>query len=487
MSDYMFMLENHLSQLQSQVVMAVSEAAQKAELPVFLTGGAMRDMMGGFPIADLDFTVQGNAIPVAKAVASAIGAEILSTDNLRKSVEMRSPDGVTIGISMARRETFSRPGGRPRVEPAAIHEDLLRRDFSFNSIALSLHPASRGLLLDPANGLADLEQRYIRSNGNYSFYDDPVRLLRLIRFRVRLGFDSDPRTEQQYANAREAEMENKISVQDLYAELRNIATEMNAGEVLAALDKEKLMRLFSPALTGGKLNLGAFAKLHRAKMMIPVGVNFIREHLGLFLFFLTGKLTPREKAALTKGLSMNKADLDAWQQLKSESRSLERTLKSAKLSRPSHVYTTLRSVPGEHALFLYLESPERIVHDRIRNHLQKYLVTAQEVSEKELLAAGLEPGTSEFAGAREDLIAAQLDGRKWKPPAQPKTESRPAKKAAAKKAAKKSAARKTAAKPAKRAVKKAAKKAPKPTVKKAVKTAVKKSAKTASKKAAKKR
>lgn len=491
MSDYMFMLESHLTPLQSKVVAAVDAAAQKAELPLFLTGGAMRDMLGGFPISDLDFTVQGNALRLGRAVASATGAEILSSDTHRKSVEMRFPEGVTAEISMARAESFSKPAAKPQVRPAPIHEDLLRRDFSFNSIALSLHPASRGLLLDPTNGLGDLEQRYIRTNNNYSFYDDPVRMLRLIRFRVRLGFDVDPRTQQQYENAREAEMERHISTASLYEELRNIASEPDPGGVLAELGREKLITLFQPALTAEKLNLGAFQKLHKAKMMIPFGVNLIRDHVGLFLHFVTEKLSSRERASLVQKLSIPKADRESWQQLGARSRKLERELKSPKLSRPSHVYRTLREAPGEQTLFLYMESPERIVHDRIRNHLQKYLLTAQEVNEKDLTAAGFEPGTAEFYAAREELIEAQLDGRKWRPPARPETKSKPSKKVAAKKkkAAKKEPATKkpkaaaesakTPAKPAKPAVKKPAKAAAK---KPATKAAAKKTAKPLAKK-----
>ena len=96
---------------------------------------------------------------------------------------------------------------KPQLSPATIHEDLRGRDFTVNAIALSLNQASRGLLLDPTNGLADLERKELRAIYNYVFYDDPVRLLRLIRLRVRLASPSSERTEQQYENARLAELE----------------------------------------------------------------------------------------------------------------------------------------------------------------------------------------------------------------------------------------------------------------------------------------
>src|SRR5580693_8520451 len=154
MSDYMFMLESHLSADQSRVVSEVQAAATNANLNVFLTGGAMRDMLGGFPIMEIDFTVEGNATKLAQTIAKKIGAKILWEDENRKVAQMLFPGGVRATIGMARQEKFPKPGAKPVVRPATIHEDLRGRDFTINSIALSLNPASRGLLLDPNNGVA---------------------------------------------------------------------------------------------------------------------------------------------------------------------------------------------------------------------------------------------------------------------------------------------------------------------------------------------
>src|SRR5690349_4749154 len=201
MSDYMFMLESHLSSDQNRVVAEVQAAASLAGANVFLAGGAMRDVLGGFQVRDLDFTVEGHALKVARAVADKTGARTVSTDENRRSTEMVFPSGVTAQFAMSRREQYSKPGARPQVFPATIQEDLRERDFSVNAIALSLNRASRGLLLDPANGLADLERRELRSLSSYVFYNDPIRLFRLVRLRVRLGFTVDERTRMQFDNA----------------------------------------------------------------------------------------------------------------------------------------------------------------------------------------------------------------------------------------------------------------------------------------------
>ena len=150
------------------------------------------------------------------------------------------------------RRNIPKPGAKPVVRPATIHEDLRGRDFTINSIALSLNPASRGLLLDPNNGVGDLERKELRAVSNYTLYDDPIRLLRLLRFKVRLGFNIEERTKMQYDNAREAQLETRIAPQALLEELRHIANEPNCADVIHVLEEEKLLPLFSPDADGGQ-------------------------------------------------------------------------------------------------------------------------------------------------------------------------------------------------------------------------------------------
>jgi tRNA nucleotidyltransferase (CCA-adding enzyme) len=115
MSDYMFKLESHLSTDQFRVVGQMQAVAAAAGVNLFLTGGAMRDMLGGFPVRDLDFTVEGNALKLAKTITQKYGATIVSTDELRKCVEMRFPGSVRVELAMARTEKFPKSGGRPEI------------------------------------------------------------------------------------------------------------------------------------------------------------------------------------------------------------------------------------------------------------------------------------------------------------------------------------------------------------------------------------
>jgi len=416
MSDYMFKLESHLSTDQFRVLGQVQAVAAAAGVSLFLTGGAMRDMLGGFPIVDIDFTVEGNALKLVPAIVKKAGAKVLWEDDNRKLAALAFPSGVHATIGMARQEKYAQPGAKPAVKPASIHEDLRGRDFTINAIALSLNPASRGLLLDPNNGVGDLERKELRAVGNYTLYDDPIRLLRLMRLKVRLTYNIDERTKMQYDNAREAQLETKIPREDLLEELRHIANEPNCADIVNLLEQEKLLHLYSPTLEGAKLNTPGLQKLQKARQVVPFGVDIHLEPVGLFLYFLTEKLPAKDSAAFIKRLGLSKKEVEQWQKLESRSKKLEKDLKSAKLQKPSLVYSVLSKSPGDQILFLLAHSSERLVHDRIKNYLQKYLPAAQEITEADVVAAGAKPGTPKFQKVREELILTKLDARPKKVP-----------------------------------------------------------------------
>lgn len=419
MGDYIFMLESHLSADQFRVVEQMRELAGEAGVSVFLTGGAMRDMLGGFPVRDLDFTVEGSALKLAKSAQKKFGAKIASTDEHRKSAELIFPGGATAEIAMARQERFAKSGGRPQITPATIHEDLRSRDFTINAVALSLNKASLGLPIDPTNGIGDIERKELRTIHNYSFYDDPARMLRLIRFKARLGYAIDERTRAHFDNAREAEMLTRISTEALGAELRRMAEEPNAGDLMEALEQEKLIELYSPALAGPKLNLPTFQKLQKARQLVPGGAEFRLHGLPLFLNVLLEKLNAKERSALIQNAGVTKAEVNACQKLDALAKKLERELKSAKLQKASQLYQALKNAPGEAVLYLLLHSSQRLVQDRIKNYFQKHLPASLEVTDEMVAATGAAPGTPKFQRAKEQMILTRLDARPKKPVPEP--------------------------------------------------------------------
>ncbi len=423
MSDYIYILESHLSPDQNRVVEEVQAAAVQANVNVFLTGGAMRDMLAGYRIRDLDFVVEGQALKVAKTACDRTGAQTVSTDENRKTAELVFPSGVTAQIAMSRQEKYTRSGAKPQITPATIQDDLRGRDFTCNAIALSLNRASRGLLLDPMNGLADIERRELRSVNHYGFYDDPSRLLRLIRFQVRLGFTVEERTQMQVANAREAEVQKSIAAKALGEELKRISAEDSPAEIMKALEQAGLAELFLPGGAAAKFNLPGLQKLEKIARLLPDDYRARAARFGPFLYVLTEKLSAREKQSLTKATELGKAELDACQKLEARAKKLETALRSARIRKPSQVYHLVANAAPDELLFLMYHSTVKPVQERLRTYFQKYLPMVQEISPEEWGSIEGKPGTPKYAKARDEFVSNRLDRRpprkKEPPPAPP--------------------------------------------------------------------
>jgi hypothetical protein len=212
-------------------------------------------------------------------------------------------------------------------------------------------------------------------------------------------------------------METKISGTLLGRELYQIATEPAALDVLQALDREKLLSLFAPSLTGAKLNVIGFQKLQKARQVVPIEAGLRVDEFTLFLNLLVEKLSPKERKQLLAATEIDKSKLDAALRLDTNMKKLERALGSAKVQKASALYAVLSKVPGEEVLHLLMKSNQRLVVDRTRNYLQKHLLTAQEVTDAMVMEKGVTPGSPKFAKVREEMVAARLDSRPRKVPA----------------------------------------------------------------------
>src|SRR5438552_3645558 len=239
MPDYMFLLESRLSPEQRAVMLRVQELSAALGFNVYLTGGTVRDLVTGASLRDLDFTVEGNPSKIAHELEKG-GAKILHEDEKFRHVELLFAGDCEGSISAARDDHYVRPGTRPEIRWSTIMEDLRRRDFSLNAIAISLNPASRGLLLDPTNGLSDIERAEVRALTIHSFTNQPVRLLRVLRYAARMGFKIEQRTQEWFDLAIERNLQETIAPEDAGDELRaldQIAYLMAESNKSAALSK----------------------------------------------------------------------------------------------------------------------------------------------------------------------------------------------------------------------------------------------------------
>jgi hypothetical protein len=171
--------------------------------------------------------------------------------------------------------------------------------------------------------------------------------------------------------------------------------------------------------------MAGFSRLLKARQLIPFGVDLHINSLALFLHLLTEKLTPKENALLATTIEMHKAESDLAPKLAARAKQLEKEAKSAKLKKPSQVYSVLSKAAGEELIFLYLTSELRLVQDRIRNYIQKYLPAAQEITDRQVAAMDLVPGTPKFKKRKEEMILARVDVRVKKAPPPPETEPVP--------------------------------------------------------------
>lgn len=425
MSDYMFVLESHLDATQNRVVNEIARIASDAGMNVWLAGGAMRDTLRGARITDLDFTVERDALKIGKALAQACEGKILSEDVLKRGVELQLAGGVRASVSNARTEKYAKPGGKPQIAGAPIHEDLMRRDLTINAMALTLNRGSRGLLIDPANGQADLANRELRSTNAYALFDDPSRIFRLIRFKHVLGFEITPRTQLQIENALMEEYQKTAPVPALVAEIRALSGSENAVAGLEAFDALGLLKLISPALTGAKLNAAGLARLEKlAHSVLPPDTG------GAWLAFLSvllEKMSPKECADVLRGLQLPRQEADALKKLEAQAKKLESALKSPRITKPSHVYEAMEGISRDVVLMVLYHSAHRVVQDRIRAYYQKYLPLAQEVTEEQVAATGVKQGTPKFEKALRDMVITHLNARPKKaPPPEPEPVAAPA-------------------------------------------------------------
>ena len=220
----------------------------------------MRDLTTGSPVRDLDFSVQGNALKLKSALTQAGGTfwgEHAPTQTLFFSFP------ATSGSKWQARGAKSiRSRASLNITGDTILEDLRRRDFTANAMALSLNDMSFGLLMDPLNGVADIEQRILRLVSNYGFLESPVRMLRAARLNHRLQWVMDEKTQTRLQNAVEEGMMQQLSPYDKGYELEEIGHEENPLAVLKALEELGWMKELFPAWTASKADVSGLEQMH---------------------------------------------------------------------------------------------------------------------------------------------------------------------------------------------------------------------------------
>ncbi len=295
MADYIYLLEHRLSAAQRASITLLRALATGKGLTLFLVGGAVRDLTSGSPVRDLDFVVQGNALGMRRELEEA-GAEITGEQPSLQSLYIRMPGGVRAELGSTLSATWPKPG-KPVFAPAPLGEDLRRRDFTANAMALSLNEGSYGLLIDPLNGVADIENRQLRLVSNYGFIEEPVRMIRATRLMARLGWTLEDKTQGRYETAQEEGYVSALSEFQRGYELEEVVHEEDPLRVLKRLESEGWMKHLAPYWTTVRINAGDLDRLREAQMMLQL--QGIATDGGAANFpLLTAKMSAKELGTL---------------------------------------------------------------------------------------------------------------------------------------------------------------------------------------------
>jgi tRNA nucleotidyltransferase (CCA-adding enzyme) len=419
MPDYMYLLESRLSPEQRAALTRVQELAAADESNLYLVGGAVRDLISGMPIRDLDFTVEGNPSRIVRELEKG-GAQIISENETLRQVELILPGDVDASIAAAREEIYARPGTRPEIRFSTIMEDLKRRDFSINAIAISLNTNSRGLLLDPTNGLADLERREIRVLSIHSFTNQPGRLLRALRYAARMGFEMDTRTAEWFKLAMERGLYNTILPEVAGSEFRQVAREEKAATVVRAWESWGLLSALHPQLAKRHPDYEAIHRITRVREDMWTA-GFRPRLFAPVAFAVLGRLNPQTRRAALTRMGLRAAEIHLVHELESDARKIVKILAGPKTASPRDAYAFLEKTRLDLLAYILAESSNSKAVSKIRNYLHKWRPLRQTLPNVagELEALGVERG-AKFDKVLEDFFQAQLLGKARKPEAHAK-------------------------------------------------------------------
>src|SRR6266496_1002569 len=408
MADYIYTMELRLTPNQQKGVTLVQEIARAAGMNVYLTGGAVRDIISGLPIRDLDFTVQGNPLKLQKEFERA-GAVIGGADDDSHVVYVTLPGGVRAEVSAARTERYEKTGKPPIVTPATIIEDLRRRDFTVNAIALSLNPGSRGLLMDPFNGAADIEAKLLRILHNYAFVEDPSRLIRASRFSARFHWPLEERTQARYDSAKENNYIEYISNRAIGYELEQLAYEDDPLNVVRVLEKEGWLKVLSSHWTTAKVDNVGLSQLMKTRQQMN-DMCYAPDPSPAVLHFLTVRLNDKESSDIRKAIP--RRDLaEAWRDLEDNAKDLAKRLSGKEAATPSRTWKLLSGARMEMVLFLAVTSRQQAVAQKIKNFFTKWRQVQQKIPLPEMTELLITPQLPEYPKIAEEVFMLLLDGK----------------------------------------------------------------------------
>lgn len=360
----------------------------------YLVGGAVRDMLLEAESVDLDVALEGDALAAAWELAERLGGRAMTHERFGTAT-VRTDDGLVFDLAGTRRERYSAPGALPEVEPASLAEDLGRRDFSINAMAVGLSGADLGVLHDPHGGNEDLGAKRVRVLHAGSFLDDPTRLLRAVRYEARLGFRMDADSERLAREAVAAGALGTVSGPRVRDELLDLLGEQEMPAALARVRELGIDRGLHPALEADP-DLAASAALGSAE----TGAD-----RALAALAALASRAPNELEPWLDTLALGRGDRGSVAAAARQGPSLVRALRAD--PPPSAVSALLRCEPAETLAVA-------LAHGAPGGPIQRFLADLRdvhlEITGDDLIAAGV-PQSSLIGRALDETLRMKLDGK----------------------------------------------------------------------------
>jgi tRNA nucleotidyltransferase (CCA-adding enzyme) len=388
----------------------IGEMGEERGSPCLLVGGAVRDLLLGKPVKDVDFVVEGDAAALTEACAARKGGRVRAHRAFGTAIWIR-PDGRRWDFATARAEYYEQPAALPTVAHAALYQDLYRRDFTLNTLALTLSPKGFGEILDLFGGVRDLKAGRIRVLHGLSFVEDPTRAFRAVRFAVKLGFTLPPETAHLIAATIKQGVFRHLSPKRVLSEVEQILSGPNAVEGLKAMEEHRLLKVFWPAF---KLTPKVLETLYRVQQ----GLGFFETHFpetpvnrpAVYLMALTERLPTAELEAFRAHYPFSQETRTVLDEYRSFTWRALRDLSRDETCTAGCAFRALHAMPLSLALFLLakVQVPQR--QSLVRDYIVRDRFTALTITGSDLLAAGVPPSPA-VASALLETRVAKVDGK----------------------------------------------------------------------------
>jgi tRNA nucleotidyltransferase (CCA-adding enzyme) len=384
-------MKNYLCALDKRmltIARKIGKAADTQRLQAYLVGGVVRDLLLDREVFDMDVVISGDSAKFVKHLARQEKMRFVVYPSFYTASAF-FPGQPRVDISAFRSEVYARPGALPRVHKGTFAEDLARRDFTINAMAISLNHDCFGTLVDPYHGFTDLQKKRIRVFHAKSFEDDPTRILRAVRFEQRLGFRIHRSTLRLLKEALRAAREKHVKPPRYFAEFQKILREPDPLKPLQRLRALGGLRFIAP---GCDPNFRLLRKVHRRAANNTEIQREMPEADRWVLYFipLIQGLQARAVRQLVIKFQIRKSDQKTILQLRRFSDIIE-FLNNKELS-PRDVYQRLAPLTFTSVLFLRVAASPRMAQRHIERYWKKYRKVTLRINGHDLKRMGLESG-----------------------------------------------------------------------------------------------